>query len=79
MQQAEQFLVLELPSQVLSEGLVEPLVVYSAVFLEAVPCHPLSPAHPAQFLESLSALPMELSPLARISSAFKHLFPVSWA
>lgn len=79
MQQAELFQGLEQPSQVLSEDSVEQSVVSSAVFSEAAPCRRPSLAHPAQFLESLSALPMEQSPLAPTSSACRPLFLVSWA
>jgi hypothetical protein len=78
-QQAELSLVPQPLSQVLLVALVERLVVFSVVFWEAVPCHRPSPAHPAQFLESSSVLPMEPSPLAQISSVFKHLFLGSWA
>jgi hypothetical protein len=78
-QQAELSLVPQPQSQVLLVVSVERLVVFSAVFSEAVPCHHPSPAHPAQSLESSSVLPMEPSPLAQISSVFKHLFLDSWA
>jgi hypothetical protein len=79
MQQAELFLVLQPQSQVLLVVSVEQLVVFSAVFSEEVPCHHPLPVRPAQFLESSSVLPMEPSPLAQISSVFKHLFLDSWA
>lgn len=78
-QQAELCLQLEQQSQALLVDLVELLAVFSAVFSEAVPCHLPSPVHPAQFLELSSALPTEPSPLAQISSVFKHLFLDSWA
>jgi hypothetical protein len=79
MQQAELFLVPQPQSQVLPVVSVERLVVFSAVFWVAVPCHHPSPARPAQSLESSSVLPTEPSPLAQISSVFKHPFLDSWA